>query len=145
MSEHKFIHCSSKPENQRTFGRKDGLWDHIRRFHHRHRETENPDIAKTMELWKRPNPELDPRALHCGFCGQKFPNWEERAQHVISHFQQGISLAAWWSLRIDNNFRHPHQNLIGQHTPGAGFNSPFFLCRCCPAMTEHVDDYHLMW
>jgi hypothetical protein len=145
MRKHRFFHCSSKPDCDRLYSRKDQLWEHIRRYHHTHKNTENPGISKTLDLWKRPNPQLDHRALFCGFCGRTFQTWDQRAQHVINHFKDGLDLSAWWPLRVDNDFRHEYKVLQGPHDPRAAFNSPYYVCPCCPEMAQHITEYHPLW
>jgi hypothetical protein len=142
MSRHKFFQCISKVVEERTFARKDGLKQHIEQYHHQHKETTNPGLSKLLDEWKRPNPQLDPRALHCGFCGRKdFSNWEERAADVIQHFKSGFDMSAWWSARIDNEFRPRPILLKGSH-PGISAQSP---CPCSPEIEEHITGHHPSW
>jgi hypothetical protein len=145
MESHRFSFCVNKSEEERVFARKDQLLDHIRRVHHQNRQTENLQLPKILDLWRRKNENIDPRALHCGFCGQSFRTWDDRAHHVGGHFRKGLDLQAWWPLRRDNEFRHPPTAIRGPHSAVAGPNNPFAVCQCCPELVGHITENHPLW
>jgi hypothetical protein len=88
--EHEFRVCARKPLAERSFNRKDHLWQHLRKFHGC---TKIPDI----ENW-RTGANVYSR---CGFCGMSLPSWRERADHLAEHFKGGSRMHQWagdWGL-----------------------------------------------
>ncbi|KAK6831956.1 hypothetical protein RU639_002743 [Aspergillus parasiticus] len=65
--------------------RKDHLVQHLRGFH-------NLKILPTIENWKVEPPLVTSR---CGFCDEKLPSWQARADHLASHFRQGLTMSDW--------------------------------------------------
>lgn len=89
--EHEFRLCSQKPVAERSFSRKDHLWQHLRKFHGC---TKIPDI----ENWRGTGANVISR---CGFCGSSLPTWRERADHLAEHFKSGSRMHQWtgdWGL-----------------------------------------------
>lgn len=89
IQSHEFQTCAERPTSERTFTRKDHLWQHLHKFHH----------CKKWEGWK-PNLALlqhkqDRLHSQCGFCNVTMNSWEERAQHLASHFRRGATMAEW--------------------------------------------------
>lgn len=89
IQSHEFQTCSERPVSERTFTRKDHLWQHLHKFHR----------CKKWEGWK-PNLNLlqhrqDKLQSQCGFCNVMMNSWEERAQHLASHFRRGATMAEW--------------------------------------------------
>lgn len=89
IQSHEFQTCAERPVCERTFTRKDHLWQHLHKFHR----------CKKWEGWK-PNLTLlqhrqDKLQSQCGFCHVTMNSWEERAQHLASHFRRGATMAEW--------------------------------------------------
>ncbi|KAJ3477783.1 hypothetical protein NLG97_g8746 [Lecanicillium saksenae] len=89
IQSHEFQTCAERPASERTFTRKDHLWQHLHKFHH----------CKKWDGWK-PNLALlqhkqDKLQSQCGFCNVTMNSWEERAQHLASHFRRGATMAEW--------------------------------------------------
>lgn len=85
--------CLERPVEERTFGRKDHLIQHLRQFHDSHFN------EYLMAEWESENKELD-RLWGCGFCGAILLNWNCRATHIAAHFRRGLDMTAWDSSRI---------------------------------------------
>lgn len=89
MQSHEFEACSERPLQERTFPRKDHLWQHLYKFH-------------GCRKWAGWNPNLnllqqsqDGVRSYCGFCWETFDSWDKRARHLASHFQQGMTIDQW--------------------------------------------------
>jgi hypothetical protein len=140
MATHKYQHCWSKPEAQRTFYRRDHFVQHL---HHVHfANAKHPSVrvgcqarlmapeghnfgCKDLSLaWRRfgaPMKKDDPM-LHCGFCGKISKDWSERCEHVAEHLTaRELTRSVWWPERKENHL----ENLYST-TP---FES--FRCRYC--------------
>ncbi|KAE8364593.1 hypothetical protein BDV27DRAFT_112963 [Aspergillus caelatus] len=79
---HSACHSTQEP---RFFRRKDHLVQHLRGFH-------NLKVLPTIEDWKVEPPLVTSR---CGFCDEKLPSWQARADHLASHFRQGLTMSDW--------------------------------------------------
>ncbi|QRD94579.1 hypothetical protein F9C07_2286660 [Aspergillus flavus] len=84
LESHNHSACRSAQE-PRFFRRKDHLVQHLRGFH-------NLKILPTIENWKVEPPLVTSR---CGFCDEKLPSWQARADHLASHFRQGLTMSDW--------------------------------------------------
>ncbi|KAL7808768.1 hypothetical protein V8C44DRAFT_350799 [Trichoderma aethiopicum] len=89
MQSHEFQSCAERPVSERTFTRKDHLWQHLHKFHR----------CRKWDGWK-PNLHLlehrqDAYESMCGFCQLQMHSWEERVQHLASHFRRGTTMAEW--------------------------------------------------
>lgn len=140
MATHKYHQCTSKPESQRTFYRRDHFVQHL---HHVHfTGTKHPSVrvgcqarllneaghnfgCKDLALkWRRfgaPMQRDDPM-LHCGMCGKRSKDWADRSIHVAEHLiAREHDRSVWWPERKENHL----ENLYS--------NSPFesFRCRYC--------------
>ncbi|KAL4898905.1 hypothetical protein BDW74DRAFT_171891 [Aspergillus multicolor] len=73
---HDFRDCSTKPLPERSFSRKDYLWQHLRKFH---------------GCTRYPNDILS----RCGFCSASLPSWSARADHLATHFKEGCRMSLW--------------------------------------------------
>lgn len=89
LQSHEFQSCAERPVSERTFTRKDHLWQHLHKFHR----------CRKWEGWK---PDLhllqhrqDKFESVCGFCQLKTHSWDERVQHLTSHFRRGVTMAEW--------------------------------------------------
>jgi hypothetical protein len=92
--------CRSKPEEERTFFRKDNLMQHLRHTH----GLSDFTIIVSIENWERTAPPIDYNSpiLHCGFCGINLPDWGDRVKHIADHFTSGAKPSEWWLKRADN-------------------------------------------
>ncbi|TQV94043.1 homeobox and C2H2 transcription factor [Cordyceps javanica] len=89
IQSHEFQTCAERPASERTFTRKDHLWQHLHKFHHCKKwDGWKPDLA----LLQHKQDKLQSR---CGFCNVTMNSWEERAQHLASHFRRGATMADW--------------------------------------------------
>jgi hypothetical protein len=81
--------CSQKPQEARTFLRKDSLVQHLDRVHH------VTNWAPLYASWEQVLGE--PTPSRCGFCGAKFTDWKERQTHVGEEFRKrkGITMENW--------------------------------------------------
>ncbi|KAL7941851.1 hypothetical protein V8C42DRAFT_333899 [Trichoderma barbatum] len=89
MQAHEFQSCAERPVSERTFTRKDHLWQHLHKFHR----------CRKWDGWK-PNLHLlqhrqDKYESVCGFCQLKMQSWDERVQHLASHFRRGATMVEW--------------------------------------------------
>ncbi|CAI7614716.1 unnamed protein product [Penicillium manginii] len=78
---HELCQYQHKP----TFRRKDHLIQHIRLFH-------KLDTIPLIDEWKRNIADFPSR---CGFCNDRMSSWNERADHLTSHFRKGYTMAHW--------------------------------------------------
>lgn len=95
--EHEFYVCAEKSVADRSFGRKDYLWQHLRKFH---ACTKVP--AEGLDAWKGSVSNVQSR---CGFCNQSLPTWPSRAEHLAAHFKKGARMEQWqgdWGLNADS-------------------------------------------
>ncbi|OAA80721.1 Homeodomain-related protein [Akanthomyces lecanii RCEF 1005] len=99
IQSHEFQTCAERPASERTFTRKDHLWQHLHKFHHCNKwDGWKPDLA----LLQHKQDKLQSR---CGFCNVSMNSWEERAQHLASHFRRGATMADWSGgsgIRLDD-------------------------------------------
>ncbi|CEL03643.1 hypothetical protein ASPCAL04795 [Aspergillus calidoustus] len=86
---HEFEYCAQGPISERTFSRKDHLWQHLYKFHGcRKWDGWTPDLSSL-----RMN--SDAVNSRCGFCDVTMDSWTEREQHMMVHFLQGMTMASW--------------------------------------------------
>ncbi|KAJ5168379.1 uncharacterized protein N7482_003973 [Penicillium canariense] len=93
LEEHEFHICAQKPESERSFSRKDYLWQHLRKFH----ACTKPPIP-SLGAWCGTGANAQSR---CGFCDITLPTWAVRAQHLGEHFKNGARMDQWegdWGL-----------------------------------------------
>jgi hypothetical protein len=96
-----------KPEEDRTFTRKDQFFQHVRIAHvapSQGKDIANLYLQRLANWWSKQPPPLglkDP-ALQCGFCGARNTAWRSRCEHVASHFESaGIHDGhVWWPQRL---------------------------------------------
>ncbi|KAM5364628.1 hypothetical protein ACJZ2D_011409 [Fusarium nematophilum] len=67
------------------YARKDHLMQHLRCIHH---VQDHPSI----DSW---NVEGPPVASRCGFCDLRMETWQERIDHLVSHFRRGKTMDDW--------------------------------------------------
>ncbi|KAJ5149612.1 hypothetical protein N7448_001190 [Penicillium atrosanguineum] len=90
--EHEFHICSAKPAAERSFSRKDYLWQHLRKFH---ACTKSP---VNLDAWHGAGPNVQSR---CGFCDYSLSTWAARVEHIAEHFKNGARIQQWvgdWGL-----------------------------------------------
>lgn len=93
---HKFQACWNKAKRHRMFFRKDSLKQHIRLVH-----CKGMDALRRYELvrafrvdnWTE-NVSANDCDLTCYFCGFVNKSWDERAKHIITHFESGLTIDA---------------------------------------------------
>ncbi|GIC84277.1 homeobox domain-containing protein [Aspergillus udagawae] len=91
--DHEFEVCAQKPLADRSFSRKDYLWQHLRKFHGC---TKLP--IESLDQWRSARSDVRSR---CGFCNASLPTWTARADHLADHFKQGCRMHQWvgdWGL-----------------------------------------------
>lgn len=88
LRSHNYLSCKSRSPENRTFDRKDLLFQHLKRFHHIQSRDRQLQLAS---LWVRKLPLLGAAnpALRCAFCKRQFQSWKARCDHVIEHFEDG--------------------------------------------------------
>ncbi|KAL2823309.1 hypothetical protein BDW59DRAFT_163469 [Aspergillus cavernicola] len=84
---HDFRECATKPLSERSFSRKDYLWQHLRKFHGC---TQYP--VPDLNAWRSLQNEIHSR---CGFCASLLPSWSARADHLATHFKEGCRMSQW--------------------------------------------------
>lgn len=114
MVKHRMHLCLYKSLEDRTYHRKDKFIKHLKSVFRKsavigtcnqtlpqRRKAESNYILRVhglglespqAKLWSRQLPE---RTLGCGFCVQYFETFEERSQHVATHFEQGSRKKSW--------------------------------------------------
>lgn len=84
--QHNDFVCNERPEEQKTFYRKDHLRQHLNIVH-------DAQFQKwPMNVWKVAIPAVRSR---CGFCGTVMDSWDSRVGHLAQHFKNGKSMADW--------------------------------------------------
>ncbi|KAF2480222.1 hypothetical protein BDY17DRAFT_256159, partial [Neohortaea acidophila] len=91
---HNHRQCEEKGLGARTFYRKDHLRQHVRLVH-------NCKMTPSMDTWKSVTNNINCR---CGFCGQRFTGWQDRVDHLATHFKAGARMSEWKGCRgLDPN------------------------------------------
>ena len=93
--EHEFHICAEKPLDERSFTRKDYLWQHLRKFHSC---TKLP--VADLDIWRDETSGSNLQS-RCGFCGSSLATWTERVDHLALHFKEGCRMEQWeggWGL-----------------------------------------------
>lgn len=91
--EHEFHICAGKSVAERSFSRKDYLWQHLRKFH----GCTKPPVLD-LDAWRDTGANVQSR---CGFCEITMPTWAVRVQHLAEHFKNGARMDQWvgdWGL-----------------------------------------------
>lgn len=89
VAEHNHQCCEEKGLEARTFYRKDHLRQHLRLMH-------GCKMTEHMESWKS---EVKYIRSRCGFCGEYFDNWQDRADHLAREFRNGAKMKDWKGCR----------------------------------------------
>ncbi|KAI8633315.1 hypothetical protein F5Y19DRAFT_295895 [Xylariaceae sp. FL1651] len=90
---HGFPACWNKPKQDRTFYRRDALKQHLCTVHFK--GPQSPSIGKLqLDDWTE---EVDTSMydLKCYFCGHVNSDMDERAKHIIGHFDNGETMDQW--------------------------------------------------
>ena len=82
--------CLQRPLDERTFGRRDKLVQHIRTFHYCNVE------KHVLETWSSTARDYT-LVFDCGFCDERNMTWKTRAAHIASHFRDGMTMSSWKS------------------------------------------------
>lgn len=82
LQDHNYYPCSS---GDRTFRRKDHLVQHLRLVHHL-------DTMPLIDDWKTAAPIVTSR---CGFCDGHLKSWDDRIEHLASHYKKGLTMGDW--------------------------------------------------
>jgi hypothetical protein len=105
IASHDFETCAERPEAERTFARKDHLWQHLKKFHHCESWT-----GLDLKTWRTHSNTLQSR---CGFCQLAFYTWSDRQEHLAHHFKKGLTMSQWVG---DWGFSQSTMNLLRQAT-----------------------------
>lgn len=89
LDTHKHSACENKGMESRTFYRKDHLRQHLRLMH-------GCELTPEMDSWKAAATFIRSR---CGFCDQRFTIWQDRNDHLASHFKDGAQMMSWKGCR----------------------------------------------
>ena len=85
--------CLTKNIHERTFPRKDGLVQHIKRSHADGLWADPNELA---DCWTRAGDvDEDYPCWECGFCGKDNMSWSERYKHVRDHFKVHADMRTW--------------------------------------------------
>jgi hypothetical protein len=86
---HRYHDCVARPVEDRTYGRKDQLAQHIRGFHR------GLDVQKDMITNWRRRVIQSGQTWTCGICFAEFSLWSERLLHVGNHWNDGLDMRHW--------------------------------------------------
>ncbi len=89
--------CWTRPQPERTFFRKDEFVQHLRGMHSA--SVVSWAVQNTSDYFRIES--LSPEKLRCGFCQEVSSSWEERADHVANHFEEGMDLSLWNSPLLE--------------------------------------------
>lgn len=167
IESHDYLTCLEKPEESRTFYRKDQFFKHIINTHCRGRpeddngamEPTEPASEQWLQLlsaaWYKKMPPLrdDDPNLHCGFCGLWFHEWSHRCEHIAEHYAktQGIKGSYgkldWWPERkpaFTTTGRYPGQCLVCANSlasPSSHFLRTAWSCSFLRSHLSILEDY----
>ena len=106
-TQHGTAACLTKSIHGRTFPRKDGLVQHIKRSH---ADGLLADPNELAGFWTRiGDVDEDYPYWECGFCGKDNMSWLERYKHVGTHFKHERDMREWAG-------RHPEDGKYYCHT-----------------------------
>ncbi|KAK7402729.1 hypothetical protein QQX98_011518 [Neonectria punicea] len=89
IQSHEFDACAERPVSERKFTRKDHLWQHLHKFHRcRKWDGFKPDLSLLQHR-------QDAVRSRCGFCQATLESWDERMDHIASHFRSGMTMESW--------------------------------------------------
>lgn len=90
LERHRSADCVSKPEDRRSFFRRDHLRQHLRSSHG------VSDMLPSMKRWTSRVTRIKCR---CGFCAETFASWPDRNDHLAEHFRAGAQMKDWRGCR----------------------------------------------
>ncbi|CAI6282370.1 unnamed protein product [Periconia digitata] len=118
LADHNYLACQSKPLSERTFAQQDAFLQHINQEHKVSPDQKPLRLSELLEAWRHPLPlKFGHQALHCGFCGQVFPTYRERTEHVATHFTAGLDMMSWWTGRINQEITGHDGNYASPELP----------------------------
>jgi hypothetical protein len=80
--------CAAAQRTGKTYGRKDRLITHLRDHHN--------ITANASSIASNGKYTVDSKwPKQCGFCGKYFVTWDERMDHIATHFQHGKDMSSW--------------------------------------------------
>jgi hypothetical protein len=85
------VRCWARSELDRTFYRKDEFLQHLRGMHNA--SVDCWAVQNPSHFFREENPSVE--LLMCGFCDHISASWNERADHVGNHFDEGMDLSSW--------------------------------------------------
>lgn len=104
LADHNYFTCQAKPLSERTFGRQDHFLQHISQVHKVSPGQKPARLTELVKAWRHPlSLKEGHQALHCGFCGLTFENYQERTRHVSQHFLEGVEMMSWWKDRVNHD------------------------------------------
>jgi hypothetical protein len=86
---HELDSCAERPKHERSFARKDHLWQHLQKFHGCRKWKGLSSAACSV------HEEIEEVHSQCGFCGFKMETWAKRSNHISAHFRHGLTMATW--------------------------------------------------
>ncbi|KAI0861602.1 hypothetical protein F4860DRAFT_475620 [Xylaria cubensis] len=94
---HRFQECWQKPDLERTFYRQDTFVQHLHSVHFKDDPIRSHIIHDHVNIdnCKQSFREMDADELICHFCGFDCRTWNERAQHIRKHFENGETMGLW--------------------------------------------------
>ena len=116
IENHNHSICQEKPQEERTFYRKDHLRQHLKLVH------DVKFVTWSMEQWQATTPEIRSR---CGFCGIVMDTWSMRVDHLAEHFKAGQTMADW---KGDWGFDNPVLEMVENAIPPCMICLPFHTC-----------------
>lgn len=101
---HGIAACLKKDVYERSFPRKGGLVQHLKRLHS---DSSLCDLNGLATRWTR-NGNIDEqdRVWECGFCGKDEIDWHQRCKHVGSHFKKGENMRWWFGKDLSDGSYH---------------------------------------
>jgi hypothetical protein len=95
-----YLQCQAAQQASTTYGRKDRLIAHLR---------SHPGIVNASQIAAAGRYTINSKwPRQCGFCGVFFKTFDERMDHIGSHFQAGLDMASWrLPFILPKEFRPP--------------------------------------
>lgn len=99
---HHYLACAAKAEKDRTFTRKDKLMQHLEQVH-----KQEIRMTPRQTAWVRC---LNEDAIFaCPFCAMHNLSWDQRADHIAVHFEDGT---AWTIVQSADTLQSPSIDLL---------------------------------
>ncbi|KAL1621680.1 homeodomain mating type protein alpha2 [Neofusicoccum ribis] len=120
LQRHNYTPCLTAPQPSRTFTRKDKLIQHLGQVH------KQSQMSPTMQTWcRRVSRNI---AIACGICGVRLSTWNERVEHISTHFADGLDMRYWlgapggvvsFAPTPDGHHHHHHHHHYEQSSSSA--------------------------